>query len=709
MVSEIKELHTKYGNSMEIELIALINMVKRVSGKVDIKIFWHDNNEIYTDGKDVYIPKKYKRKFDISLGVGNHEAGHIGYGTFEIAEAGFEKKIAIKHDLTEAFVHRLLNAIEDVRINMINKNKFPGFHRRLVAFTFSYMDELREQIKTQQDIMVYINLFMEDYKDFQNKPAFEKWPISDEDWEDVIKIKTFLRRELTTGASIIALHLLAKILRKYIPKEELDKMKNMADFMGESKQLREALRRILKSTLEKSEIAKSNKKLIETLEKTEITAGDLEDLLGKEKEKKEDGKKGKGKGKDGKGEKGEGGKEKGEGDGESEGEGKGKGEGSDKGKSDTEKRLEQLRKYRKDPSTKPTKKSEGEETEEDDDDIPDEVTYADHGIKYGGSVLTNAEKKEILRKEEERRKRLAKIKPILKALEESKEVMEERLKTLERGTRRDLFDPSPLTGNHPVIEARIEKENMRPISLKLQKIRMRYRIPINRMKTYFSNIKTHSGIDHYQKSGRPNNKLVRGYISQGQFSRFYSKKIPNKELRVLILVDISGSMAGSSRLPAAKTALIMLCDALEGIAKFRIVLFTGRKSAINILVKDFDEPLEAKKADLFGCHSNYGGNLDGVSIKHEAKKLREKDLIIVISDGQPASSGYGLCNAIADIHDVRKKFKVFAFSLDANGDHLSKMYGKEGHDWLVVKSRDTTELGLKMVSFCRIVAKEYLR
>ncbi|MHA2180759.1 MAG: hypothetical protein ACXAAH_04985, partial [Promethearchaeota archaeon] len=81
--------------------------------------------------------------------------------------------------------------------------------------------------------------------------------------------------------------------------------------------------------------------------------------------------------------------------------------------------------------------------------------------------------------------------------------------------------------------------------------------------------------------------------------------------------------------------------------------------------------------------------------------------IIVISDGQPAGSGnYGLNDAIKEIHDVKKIFNVFAFSIDAKGDYLDKLYDK---NWILTHSSDKSELGLKLVKFCRLVSKEIFR
>jgi hypothetical protein len=153
--------------------------------------------------------------------------------------------------------------------------------------------------------------------------------------------------------------------------------------------------------------------------------------------------------------------------------------------------------------------------------------------------------------------------------------------------------------------------------------------------------------------------------------------------------------------------MIMLCEALHEIAQLRIVLFTGDYDAINILLKNFNEKPDPKNFDKFGCHGSVSSNLDGISIKHEAAKFEKNVLIIVISDGQPAGSGnYGLNDAIKEIHDVKKIFNIFAFSIDAKGDYLDKLYDK---NWILTKSSDKTDLGDKLIKFCRLVVKEFFR
>ena len=128
----------------------------------------------------------------------------------------------------------------------------------------------------------------------------------------------------------------------------------------------------------------------------------------------------------------------------------------------------------------------------------------------------------------------------------------------------------------------------------------------------------------------------------------------------------------------------------------------GEYDALNIQLKDFEERPDIKKFDKFGRHHRIGSNLDGVSLKYEASKLEKNVLIIVISDGQPAGTQYGLNDAIKEIQDVKKRFKVYAFSIDAKGDYLNKLYG---NNWILTKSSDRIDPSRKINAILQTCCK----
>ncbi|MFW9875812.1 MAG: hypothetical protein ACFFG0_22130, partial [Candidatus Thorarchaeota archaeon] len=296
------------------------------------------------------------------------------------------------------------------------------------------------------------------------------------------------------------------------------------------------------------------------------------------------------------------------------------------------------------------------------------------------------------------------LKEFLKLVKDAQNAMKDRLFILEKGTSFQKLTEGK--EDRQVKEARIEKESMKPVDLSYNNILRTYSNLITRIKFIFRDFRNQVDIDNFQKMGRLNSKFIKAITSEYKYQKCFSRKIRQKELKLLLLVDISGSMKGK-KLESAKIAMIMLCEALYEIAQLRIVLFTGDYDAINILLKDFDDNPDPKKFDKFGCHANVCSNLDGVSLKHEAAKLEKGIVIIVISDGQPAGAGnYGLNNAIKEIHEVKKAFKVFAFSIDAKGDYLDQLYDK---NWILTSSSNKTDLGDKLVKFCKLVVKEFFR
>jgi hypothetical protein len=265
------------------------------------------------------------------------------------------------------------------------------------------------------------------------------------------------------------------------------------------------------------------------------------------------------------------------------------------------------------------------------------------------------------------------------------------------------LDPIFRDMKREVIETKIEHDTMIPIGLTYHQIIENYKAIITKMKLIFNNLKPTNEFDNYQKQGRLNKNFIKTVTSNYQFKNCFTRKIRQKLLHIILLVDISGSMNGK-KLEAAKIAMIILVESLKDLAAIRIVLFTGDRNAKNILVKDFHDPLDPKKIDKFGCHERVKSNLDGVSLQHEASKVHNKELFIIISDGQPAGHAYGLEQAMHQVQKVRKEFKVFAFSIDARGDHLNKMYGK---NWILAKSNDKIDLSQKIMQFSRLVVKEF--
>lgn len=668
------------------DVLALTNIGKRISGNKDIMIQYIGNiPAVYTDCKFIYLPNKFKENIKAAQGLVAHESGHIGYGSFELGLIKLIDGLAKKYKLPPLFIKNFINVVEDVRINGINDKKFPGFYRNLRELTCKMLPRIKSSIKSNNDILLYINLYMEDFDEFQKKPSLGMFNLSEKDWKGILKVKKFLLKSLNPSASIISCDVLCNILKKYFPEKNSSSTQKRGNpnpnmkpnpNMNPHPQMNTInymeINARNKKKKEKTDLDKISENLIEKLKDTKLCPEDLDDLEDLTEELNPNGEKSsKGKNKN-----------------QNKGKKKKNGKGDEKidkehGKSNKSEDLKESNKKIKNSS----------QDDELNDLIKKKFNLDDLKPKKEDHISINNE-----------RKKDKFIKEIRKLVKNADDAMKERLLIL--GGDKYFISPSKCERERKVIDVTIESQKMCPDTMTYVQIKAKYHGIIKKMKSIFADLKNKAAVDTFQKKGRLNNKFIKAITSDYQFKQCFTRKIIKKELRLLLIVDISGSMKGV-KIRAAKIAMVMLYEALEDLAKIRIVLFTGGYDALNILVKDFNEPLKLNYFDKFGCHYTSRQNLDGISIKHESERLEKKDIIIVVSDGQPsANGGYSLFDAIPDIHDVRKRFKIFAFSIDSQGEYLNKMYGK---DWILTSSRNELELGNKMLKFCQIIVKEFYR
>jgi len=696
------------------DLLALINIGKRISGKKDIYVEFNQNSQLtFTDGRFIYLPKKIKDDISTAQGLVAHESGHIGYGSFELSFIKLIDILSKKYDLPQYFVKQVINVVEDVRVNSLNNIKFPGFYKNLRTFTLQLLPELILNMKRSGDLLIYINLYMENYKEFQNKPKFRTRNMSREDWRVISTAKKFLLKSLTPASSIITIDQLCKVLKKFYKKKKINRERTPphkasdnsyydpdydecfedcdydesseiierenyekyleklqeSDFMEDPclyENLEEEEYRHNSSVefeplinhfeefierdkkLESSELSSANEKVIEKIKDLDLDTTDIEKLM-------ED--------------------------------------------VDQDSKTESLKDYLKEV----LKSSEFDLNK----DISEQLDSNEKLklLMQNNEDLNSDEIGDLiasLNNENQEEGALqgfdSFISEISKLVLESQTAMEGRLLLIEN-------QDQICEGERKVNAVHIENEDMRSINLSYNEIVKTYNYIITKLKNLFRDLRNESDVDNSQKRGRLNNKFIKAVTSDFKYNKCFTRKLQQKELKILLMVDISGSMAGI-KLEAAKVAMVMLCESLYEIAQLRIVLFTGEYDALNIQLKDFEEYPDIKKFDKFGRHQRIGSNLDGVSLKHESAKLEKNVLILVISDGQPAGTQYGLNDAIKEIQDVRKKFKVYAFSIDARGDYLNKLYG---NNWILTKSSDRTDLADKLTQFCKLVVKEFFR
>jgi uncharacterized protein YegL len=716
-VINLSTLYDLFEKDFFSDLFALINIGKRISGKKDIYIEFNQNSLLtFTDGRFIYLPKKLKDDIPAAQGLVAHESGHIGYGSFELSFIKLIDIFSKKYNLPHYFIKQVINVVEDVRVNSLNNIKFPGFYKNLRTLTLQLLPDLILKMKSSGNLLIYINLYMENYKEFQKKPKFRTRNMSEEDWRVISTAKKFLLKSLTPASSIITIDQLCKVLKKFYMKRKISKarvpqqnVRNKAfyepnyddycetDDNGDYNELSEIMEEADSETylkelqnsdfmedpclyenieegeyhhnslvdpeplinhfeefiergkkLESSELSSASEKVIEKIKDLDLNTADIEKLI---EEVERDSK------------------------------------------------TEAIKDYIKEVLKSNEFNLNKDEFKQLDSDEKLKLLYQDNDslkdveIEDLIAILNNENQEDNNSRRYENF-----INEISKLVSDSQTAMEGRLLLIEN---QDQFNEV----ERKVNDVYIENEDMRSIELSYNEIVKTHYNIITKLKYLFRDLRNQNDVDNSQKRGRLNNKFIKAVTSDFKYNKCFTRKLTQKELKILMMVDISGSMAGI-KLEAAKVAMVMLCESLYEIAQLRIVLFTGEYDALNIQLKDFEEYPDIKKFDKFGRHQRIGSNLDGVSLKHEAAKLEKNVLILMISDGQPAGTQYGLNDAIKEIQDVKKKFKVYAFSIDAKGDYLNKLYG---NNWILTKSSDRTDLAEKLTQFCKLVIIEYFR
>lgn len=117
--------------------------------------------------------------------------------------------------------------------------------------------------------------------------------------------------------------------------------------------------------------------------------------------------------------------------------------------------------------------------------------------------------------------------------------------------------------------------------------------------------------------------------------------VPAANLEIIILLDLSGSMAEDNKLDLQKTLSLALCLAFQGNPHIRFSIYGHRVKQDSLEVVRYYE--HGKKFDFKKLFSQEGRyvNADGYAIEYALGKFssfRDHRLILVISDGMPTAS-----------------------------------------------------------------------
>ncbi|MHA1727628.1 MAG: cobaltochelatase CobT-related protein, partial [Promethearchaeota archaeon] len=224
--------------------------------------------------------------------------------------------------------------------------------------------------------------------------------------------------------------------------------------------------------------------------------------------------------------------------------------------------------------------------------------------------------------------------------------------------------------------------------------------------------------------------LIKVISSKGKFDRPFKIFQRKTGVKLLILIDESGSMMGDyvdaprtstdgcsdgySPIFIAKRSAIILAEALKGTrVRFGVVGFSAVGKELKIVekvYKRFDESINTESLGAIGisdfCFENRDGTSFSIAVKHHFKSMQgDVPIMIIISDGVPWHAGTSYVGKNArdrtsqSVQALKQVgIKMFALSIDLHGDqYLKNIYGRR--NYVVLKQpKDITEKLVNLVS-----------
>jgi cobalamin biosynthesis protein CobT len=143
---------------------------------------------------------------------------------------------------------------------------------------------------------------------------------------------------------------------------------------------------------------------------------------------------------------------------------------------------------------------------------------------------------------------------------------------------------------------------------------------------------------------------------------FYKNNLPNEIPRISVglLLDESGSMSCGDRATYARAAAIILYDFCQSL-NIPIMVYghsTGWRTGVDLYsYAEFDSIDKNDKYRLMDISAR-GSNRDGAALRYVAEQLSKREeevrILILVSDGQPADSGYSGTAAEEDLRGIEQ-------------------------------------------------------
>lgn len=170
---------------------------------------------------------------------------------------------------------------------------------------------------------------------------------------------------------------------------------------------------------------------------------------------------------------------------------------------------------------------------------------------------------------------------------------------------------------------------------------------------------------------------------------FTRTRLPSAEqkLAVGLLVDESGSMEWGDRITHARKTAIVLYDFCTSLG-IPITIYGHSTDGTGVALYSYAEFDSVDTSDAYRLMdmSARSGNRDGAALRfvaeHLDKRPEHKKLLIIISDGQPADTGYIGTEAEADLRGIKKEYEkkgivLFAAAIGDDRESIKRIY-KQG-------------------------------
>lgn len=200
------------------------------------------------------------------------------------------------------------------------------------------------------------------------------------------------------------------------------------------------------------------------------------------------------------------------------------------------------------------------------------------------------------------------------------------------------------------------------------------------------------------------------FRSDGKVFTKNALPIQPPEMAVGLLLDESGSMASCDRATYARASAIILYDFCQAL-HIPVMVYghsTGGSGVELYSYSEFDAIDREDKYRLVDISAR-GSNRDGAALRFVAERLshrpEELKLLILVSDGQPADTGYYGTAAEEDLRGIQQEYrrKGILFVAAAIGDDKENMERIYGDSFL-----DITDLNQLPVKLTQVV-KRFLR